>query len=110
MSEKEMRIPIECKHHHILYDAYDTRCPECQKEFEAGERIIRRLTCDLCGELKGTTQMYCGGPVGRMCDDCKRIVHRFLELEKSYKKFWRGRRKAQKENQKLKEAKGTESP
>jgi len=84
---KEMRMPIECKRHNIIYDAWDSQCPECKIEFEAGERIIKRLTCQLCGELKGSTKMYCGGPVGYLCDDCKRILDRYRDLKKSHEKW-----------------------
>ncbi len=87
-SNKEMNIPVECKRHHITYDCYDFQCPECVKEYEAGSRILRRLTCQLCGELKGTTKMYCGGPVGYLCDDCKRIVDRYNELVEEHEKRW----------------------
>jgi len=84
---KEMRIPVECRRHNIIYDCYDSQCPECKKEYDAGERILRRLLCDLCGELKGTTKMYCGGPVGYLCDDCKRIIDRYHDLKKSHAKW-----------------------
>jgi hypothetical protein len=62
-------------------------CPKCEEEFKAGSRILRRLTCQLCGKIKGTTQMYCGGPVGFMCDDCKSVVNKYIELREKYKKF-----------------------
>ena len=83
-----MKIPIECKIHHIVYDAYDSHCPECKQEYEVGNRILKRLTCQLCGELKGSTKMYCGGPVGYMCDDCKRVLDNYNELKEKYDKFW----------------------
>lgn len=88
-ANNEMKLPIECKRHNIVYDAWDSHCPECQKEFDAGERIIKRLTCQLCDELKGSTKMYCGGPVGYLCDDCKRILDRYFELEEKYKEWWK---------------------
>jgi len=84
----EIKIPVECKRHKITYDAYDSQCPECKKEYEAGSRILRRLTCELCGEIKGTTKMYCGGPVGWMCDDCKRIVDKYMELREAHLARW----------------------
>ena len=87
MSEK-MQLPIECKKHHIVYDAYDTHCPECKKEYEAGDRILRRLLCQLCGELKGSTKMYCGGPVTYVCDDCRRILDKYDEFKKAYDEAW----------------------
>ena len=86
-------MPHKCSRHDIVYDAYDTHCPECEKEFEAGERIIRRLTCQLCGEFKGTTKMYCGGPVGFLCDDCKRIIDKYFELKELHDKWIKEYRK-----------------
>ena len=83
-----MKLPIECKRHHIIYDAWDSACPECKKEYEAGERIVRRFTCRLCDEFKGSTKMYCGGPVGFVCDDCKRILDKYHELKEKYDEFW----------------------
>ena len=89
MSAKdEMKISVECKRHHITYDCYDSQCPECKKEFEAGERILKRLTCELCGELKGTTKIYCGGPVGYICDDCKRVVDKYMVLREEHLARW----------------------
>ena len=84
----KMKMPIECKRHHITYDAYDSQCPECKKEFEAGDRIIRRLTCQLCEQFKASTKMYCGGPVTFVCDDCKRILDRYHEFKEKYDDFW----------------------
>ena len=83
-----MKLAIECKRHHITYDAYDSQCPECKKEYEAGDRILRRLTCQLCEELKGSTKMYCGGPVGFLCDDCKRVLDRYHELNEKHLARW----------------------
>ena len=83
-----MKLPIECKKHHITYDAWDSTCPECKKEYEAGDRIIRRLTCQLCDQFKASTQMYCGGPVTFVCDDCKRVLDRYFEFRDKYEDFW----------------------
>jgi len=83
-----MKIPVECRRHDITYDASDSQCPECKKEFDAGSRILRRLTCQLCGEIKGTTKMYCGGPVGYMCDDCKRVVEKYMEMREEHLERW----------------------
>ena len=82
-----MKMPIECRRHNVVYDCYDSKCPECEKEYAAGERIMRRLLCDLCGELKGTTKSYCGGPVSYLCDDCKRIIDKYHELKKQHEKW-----------------------
>jgi len=79
---------MKCQRHHIEYDAMIENCPECAKEYEAGERIMRRFTCQLCGEFKGTTKMYCGGPVGFLCDDCKRVLDRYWELKEKYDEWW----------------------
>ena len=99
MSE-EMRLPIECSRHHIIYDAWDSHCPECKKEYEAGERIARRFVCLLCEQFKGSTKMYCGGPVAFMCDDCKKILDKYFELRDKYEDFWDNMRQVQKSNQK----------
>jgi len=87
LSVNNKKLMITCRRHDVQYDAMKSNCPECTVEFEAGERILRRLTCQLCGELKGTTQMYCGGPVGFMCDDCKRVLDKYRELKKKYDEF-----------------------
>ena len=82
------RIPITCKIHKIDYDGWDSQCPECQREYEAGSRILRRLTCQLCEQIKGSTKMYCGGPVGFLCDDCKRVLDKYRELNEAHKARW----------------------
>ena len=90
-----MKLAIECKKHHITYDAWDSACPECQKEYEAGDRIIRRLTCQLCDTFKASTKMYCGGPIGHLCDDCKRILEKYFVLKDKYDEFWDNMREVQ---------------
>jgi len=86
--DTDKKLMIMCKRHDIEYDAMIEHCPECKKEFDSGERIMRRFLCQLCGELKGTTKMYCGGPVGYMCDDCKRVVDKYMEMRERHLERW----------------------
>jgi len=52
----------------------------------AKEETKKHFTCQLCGEAKESTDVYCGGPVAYMCEDCYKIVAKYREMEEAWKK------------------------
>jgi len=49
--------------------------------------------------------MYCGGPIGFLCDDCKRVLDRYFELKKKYDDWWENTRHCHSSNEKVKDDK-----
>ena len=84
----DKEIIVTCKKHGIKYNAFDTHCPECFRDRSALEYVKKWLTCRLCGEIKASTQIYCGGPIDLMCDDCHKIVVKWQEAKKQQEAFW----------------------
>jgi len=89
MSEKE--IIVRCGTHKEKYDAMKGRCPKCEADVSALEYMKRRMTCQLCEKIKASVQIYCGGPIGQMCDDCRAIIERWGEAKDAFDKFWEER-------------------
>ncbi len=90
MSEKELMI--RCRKHNEKYDANQGRCPKCEADVSALEHVRRVLTCQLCGEIKASTTIYCGGPIGQMCNDCRDIVYKWEDAKDAHEAFWERRR------------------
>lgn len=90
--KSEKKLIIRCRKHNEKYDAYQGRCPKCEADISAFEYMKKRLTCQLCGEIKASTIVYAGGHIGQMCDDCHMIIIKSEELRESAEKFWEQRR------------------
>jgi len=89
MSDKE--IIVTCKKHGVKYNVFDTHCSECFRDRSALDYVKKWLICQLCGEIKSSTQIYCGGPIGLMCDDCHKIVVKWEESKKKQEIYWEER-------------------
>lgn len=92
------RIPITCKTHGVEYDGYDEQCPKCLADRSAYNFTLRKMTCGLCKELKATTVIMCGGPIGQLCDECRVLIRRWEEAKKKHKKRIEDYRSQFKEN------------
>jgi len=88
----DKEIWVYCKKHGIKYNVFDTHCPMCEQDRSALEYMKKWLTCQLCGEIKASTQIYCGGPVGLMCDDCAKLLRKYGELKDRFEEIHRKRR------------------
>jgi len=55
------------------------------------KKIYMDKPCQLCGGTE-KVQMYCGGPVGLMCESCKAILTKYRYFKKRFKDFHRRRR------------------
>lgn len=72
-----MTTIIKCHIHGIEYDFMTEICPKCEEERLAAKRVVRSLTCGLCGNLKASTQIMCGGAIGQLCQDCRDLIHKW---------------------------------
>lgn len=91
MDEKSTTI-IKCHIHGIEYDYWDEHCPLCVEEYEAAKRILRRFTCGLCGELRASTTIMCGGAIGQLCQDCRDLIHKWEDAKKRQEERFQGSR------------------
>ncbi len=83
----EKTLLIRCRKHNEKYDAMKGRCPKCVADVSAFEYMKERMTCQLCGEIKASTEIYCGGPVGQMCKRCSKILRKYWDLKKRFDEF-----------------------
>ncbi len=90
--KREKRIPMRCRKHGTKYDGWDEQCPQCLADVSAFEYVIKRLTCQLCGEIKASVTLYAGGPIGQMCDDCHEIIGKWEDAKKAYDAYMKERR------------------
>jgi len=47
-----------------------------------GEPLEKQhLTCELCGKtaLWPKVDIYCGGPFGKLCEDCAKVVNKVID-------------------------------
>jgi hypothetical protein len=49
--------------------------------------------CGLCDSTENLTGPYAGGSIAYYCENCKKIIDRYLEARRKFEKFWRERRK-----------------
>jgi len=82
---------IKCKTHGIEYNYMVEQCPKCIEEREIAQRILRHFTCGLCGELKASTTIMCGGPIGQLCQDCRDLIHKWEDAKKRHQAFFEKR-------------------
>ncbi len=96
MDRQSANTIIECRIHGIEYDFMENLCPKCEEEHASAKRVIRVLTCGLCGEIKASTQIMCGGPIGQLCQDCRDLIHKWEDAKQRRRELIEeGRRSAQ---------------
>jgi len=76
---------IECQTHGIEYDFMIEMCPKCTEEIEAAKRIVKRLTCGLCGQMKADVQIMCGGAIDRLCLRCRDLIFKWKKAKREQK-------------------------
>ena len=82
-----MSHAIKCHIHGVEYDYMNEQCPRCLENRSAYNYVLRRLTCGLCGELKASTTIMCGGPIGKLFQDCRDLIHKWEDAKKGHKAF-----------------------
>lgn len=89
---------MKCKKHGIEFNFMVSQCPMCLADRSAYEFTLRAMTCGLCGELKSSTVIMCGGAIGRLCEDCRALIKKWEEAKKRhqerFEKIQRSKEKA----------------